>query len=239
MRTRKSMLPPGGTEMTTRIVLPACDHAGRSGTAVARPANARAPIARARSFRICVSWVSARPTLLFSRVLNLTALPDAGDPLLGAPHDALQSAAAGRLAPLLDVLATVSTIRLRDRRDQAQRTGNDEQSQSHRPSSVTCPVTASSAWWHPLAARAPCHHTSHHCIRRDFFHIHFVASRMRLPAAHRESRGMETPSVISSAASRAATTGRRWLGDWRRGAGEPQRHQQGRRLDRRLRAVPE
>ena len=77
------------------------------------------------------------------------------------------------------------------------------------PSSVACPVTASSAWWHPLAARAPCHHTSHRCIRRDFFHIHFVASRMRLPAAHRESRGMETPPVISSAASRAATTGRR------------------------------
>jgi hypothetical protein len=81
------------------------------------------------------SAISARPMLLFSRVLGPAALRDAGDPLLGAPHAALQSAAAGRLAPLLHVLAAVSTIRLRDRRDHAQRAGNDNQSQSHRPSS--------------------------------------------------------------------------------------------------------
>jgi hypothetical protein len=83
---------------------------------------------------------SARPMFLFSRVLGLTALPDAGDPLLGASHDALQSAAAGRLAPLLYVLAAVSTIRLRDRRDHAQRTGNDNQSKSHvhPPRYVSC-----------------------------------------------------------------------------------------------------
>ena len=34
------MLPPGGTEMTTRMVLAACDHAGWSGTALARLAKA-------------------------------------------------------------------------------------------------------------------------------------------------------------------------------------------------------
>jgi hypothetical protein len=45
------MLPPGGTEMMTRIVRPACDRAGRSDNAIARLANARAPIARAGSFR--------------------------------------------------------------------------------------------------------------------------------------------------------------------------------------------
>jgi hypothetical protein len=45
------MLPPGGTEMMTRIVLAACDSAGCAGAATARLANASAPHVRTRYFR--------------------------------------------------------------------------------------------------------------------------------------------------------------------------------------------
>ena len=49
-----SMLPPGGTVMTTRIVRAACDHAGRSVSAMARLSNASAPAATTRAFRMFV-----------------------------------------------------------------------------------------------------------------------------------------------------------------------------------------
>jgi hypothetical protein len=45
------MLPPGGTEMTTRTVLAACDHATGSGGASATLSSATVPIARTASFR--------------------------------------------------------------------------------------------------------------------------------------------------------------------------------------------
>src|SRR5262245_32675781 len=54
MRNSRSMLPPGGTEMTTRMVRAACDHADWSVT-VTRLSKATAATASGSNFRMGIS----------------------------------------------------------------------------------------------------------------------------------------------------------------------------------------
>jgi hypothetical protein len=59
MRNSRSMLPPGGTEMTMRMVRPACDHAG--SLAATKLSKAAAAKTTASSFRMGISSDDGAP----------------------------------------------------------------------------------------------------------------------------------------------------------------------------------